>query len=338
MKKIILAFSIFSANVCLISAHVLPVPLVYEMPADDAQSENSIRFFSYNIRVDHEQDNQTENKWEFRAEKAISVIQKYLGDIIALQEPNVEQVEDIKTAVGPNYTWIYGKASDRAYVDYENYKSEQHRETQAIGFNHNRFILLDSGRFWLAEDPSIEPTIPAWDGSIFSRIAVYALLEERDTGKRLGIFTTHFDHVGVEARINSAKLLVQKAVELSNGAPFIISGDLNTFQSNGGPLVYEAFEHQFSLITDIRDSTQNQYGPVSTWVGWDYNAFNEKVLEQTMPGLPSRWDHIFLSKTGFTVEHTAVCDDQFKIEWDGAEKIVYPSDHRPMFVDFTLDL
>lgn len=313
-----------------------PVPLIYEMPAEDAKSENSIRLFSYNIRVDHEQDQETENKWELRADKAIFLLQKYLGEIIALQEPNVKQVQDIKAALGPDYTWIYGKASDRAYENHESFKGEQHRETQAIGFDHNRFNLLDSGRFWLAENPDVEPIIPAWDGSAYSRVVVYALLEERNTGKKFGVFTAHFDHAGVEARINSAKLIVKKAVELSKGSPFIISGDLNTFQLNGGPLVYEAFEQQFDIITDVRDATLNQYGPVSTWVGWYYNLFNEKIQEQMLPGVPSRWDHIFISKTGVLVERTAVCDDQFEIEWNGEAKIVYPSDHRPLFMDFTL--
>lgn len=336
MKKSLLAISFFLSSFCFLSADLVPVPLNYEMPAD-TQSNNSIRIFSYNIRVDHEQDRETENKWEHRAEKAIFVTNKYHGDIIALQEPNVEQVEDMKKPCGENFTWIYGKASDRAYEDFESFKSEQHRETQAIGFNHNRFTLLDSGRFWLAEDPSKEPTIPAWDGSIFSRVTVYVILEEKESGKKFGIFTAHFDHVGLQARINSAKLIVQQAIKLSRGTPFIICGDMNTFQSNGGPLVYEAFENQADLITDVRNATDHQYGPISTWVGWEYNAFNEKIEEQKYPGVPSRWDQIFISKSGIDVERIAVCDDQFEIEWKDEKKIVYPSDHRPMLVDFTLN-
>jgi endonuclease/exonuclease/phosphatase family metal-dependent hydrolase len=334
MKKLLLICLACILKTSLILAQVVPAALAYEMPAQEMQSETSIRFFSFNIRVDHEQDRDTENQWEFRAEKALFVVQKYLGGIIALQEPNLKQLEDIKAALGPNYTWIYGKASDRAYEDNDSFKSEQHRETQAIGFDHNRFELVDSGRFWLAENPYAEPIIPAWDGSPYARVVVYTLLEERETGKKLGVFTAHFDHLGVEARINSVKLIVEKAIELSKGAPFIISGDMNTFPNNGGPLVYEAFENQFNIITDVRNATANQYGPVSTWVGWDYNAFNEKIVQQTLPGIPSRFDHIFISKTGIEVECTAVCDDQFEIDWNGAKKVVYPSDHRPMFMDF----
>lgn len=60
-------------------------------------------------------------------------------------------------------------------------------------------------------------------------------------------------------------------------------------------------------------------------------------MEQLVPGVPSRWDHIFISKQGLEVDLTAVCDDQFVIEWKGESKIIYPSDHRPMVVDFKLD-
>ena len=232
MRKLISLILCLVCTTDFISASIVPVAPSYAMPEANAVSENSIRLLSYNIRVDHEFDRLTENKWEQRAEKVLYVLKKYSGDIITLQEPNVEQLEDVKKAFDHNFTWIYGKASDRAYEDYEAFKNDaQHLETQVIGFNHKRFSLIDSGRFWLAEDPSKEPIKPAWDGSVWSRVAVYALLEERSTGKRIGVFTTHFDHVGLNARINSFKLIVQKAIGLTKGVPFIITGDFNTFQN-----------------------------------------------------------------------------------------------------------
>ena len=296
-----------------------------------------LKFISYNIRVDHEQDKSTENEWSNRKDKTIQTIKRHNADIIALQEPNVKQVEDIKNAFEANFTWICAKASDKAYEDYNLFKSEQHRETQTIGFNNNLFRLINHGRFWLAEDPVSEPTSPAYDGSIFSRVAVYVSLLEISTGKRLCVITSHFDHVGLQARINSAKLLVKKAVELSkNEFAFIISGDFNTFQNDNGPLVYDAFKSQFDLITDVRDATANITGPESTWVGWEYNNFNEKQMELNMPGIPSRWDHIFISKYNIKVSSTEVCDDKYEIEWNGGTKTEYPSGHRPMIMDFEL--
>ena len=41
------------------------------------------------------------------------------------------------------------------------------------------------------------------------------------------MINTHFDHIGKEARKNSAALLKQKASEIAKGFPLIITGDFN---------------------------------------------------------------------------------------------------------------
>lgn len=63
-----------------------------EMPKLD---NDQLRVMSYNIRVDHEADQNTENKWEFRIDKVVSLIQNYNPDVIGLQEPNKSQIKDI---------------------------------------------------------------------------------------------------------------------------------------------------------------------------------------------------------------------------------------------------
>lgn len=298
-------------------------------------NEVSIRLLSYNVRVDHEQDSYSENKWIHRRDKVVSLIKKHGPAILTLQEPNEAQIIDLKHDLGDRYEWIVGRASDLAYEHPELYISEQHRETQAIAYDKTRFIPMSSGRFWLAEDPTKEPLKEAWDGSPFTRVAVFANLFDNVNQKALTILTAHFDHQGIEARINSAHLMVQKGEELSDGAPFIITGDFNTFQTGRAPEIYQAFKTHAS-ICDIRESAPIQEGPVSTWIGWEYNNFNEKKLEILAPGMPPRWDHIFHSVQGIEALRTAVDDTQFQIEWDNAVKTVYPSDHRPMVADFLL--
>lgn len=90
------------------------------------------------------------------------------------------------------------------------------------------------------------------------------------------------------------------------------------------------------IIVDVRSIAKELEGPESTWIGWDYNAFNEKEMDKVMPNVPSRWDHIFLSKNDFSVSKSIVCDDKYEIEWKGERKIVYPSDHRPILMDFCI--
>lgn len=296
----------------------------------------TLRLMSYNVRVDHEQDANNENKWSLRSGMVISVIKNHAPTILTLQEPNEEQVKDLKEALGDKYLWIHGRASERAYDDPQNYISEQHRETQAIAFDKDRFELLDSDRFWLAPDPTKEPLQPVWNGSPFHRVTVYATLFDRVNKKAITILTAHFDHFKNEARVNSAHLIAQKALEIAQGNPFFITGDFNTWQNDGGPEVYQAFMDYQEQIIDVRQTTTNQQGPISTWVGWEYNGANEKKMEKLCPGEPSRWDQVFLSTKGIKVHSTEVDDIQFSIIWENKQKKVYPSDHRPIIVDFEI--
>jgi hypothetical protein len=87
----------------------------------------------------------------------------------------------------------------------------------------------------------------------------------------------------------------------------------------------------------VRSAAKANLGINSTWVGWDYNAFNEAVIKQQFPGFTTRWDQLFISKSNVNVVRTAVPDDSFKIEWNDAEKTVYPSDHRPIICDFLFE-
>ncbi len=295
---------------------------------------DELRLLSYNVRIDHEQDADNENRWVLRAPHVVKVIQSHAPDLLALQEPNEAQVADLKKALGNRYGWIHGPACDKAYREPEKYLSEQHRETQAIAYDQKRFELLDSGRFWLAPDPTKEPETAPWDSSPFLRVAVYVTLYDRIQQQKITLITSHFDHKGLQTRLESVDLVVKKALELAGDHPFFITGDFNTFQNDGGPLVYEAFLKYRDLMQDVRDVASKQEGPLSTWVGWDYNAFNEKAMEKLCPGVPSRWDHVFVS--GVTVKRTAVDDSRFKIVWKGMTKEVYPSDHRPIIVDFSI--
>lgn len=294
-----------------------------------------IRLMSYNVRVDHEQDSNSENQWSVRRPILEEVITKYDGDILALQEPNERQIFDLKETFGDKYAIYYAKASERAYEKPEDFISEQHRETMAIFWQKERFTSFDNGRFWLAPQPDQEPDKIAWDGSPFTRVAIYVGLEDRLTGQRFYLVTAHFDHLGLAARVNSAHLIMNKALEISQTLPVFVCGDFNTFEHGfGGPETFNAFSEYFDKFDDIRTIAKENLGTNATWVGWDYNPFNEVLLKQQYPELSARWDHLFISKSNINVLRTAVPDDRFVIEWDHAKKTVYPSDHRPIVCDF----
>lgn len=300
---------------------------------------------SYNTRVNLESDLGTENEWKFRFDKVVDVIKRYDPDIIGIQEPNKSEIEDIKNLFKDTYNIVYEVVNPKAYVDTVTYESEQHREGHAIMYRKDRIELIgDIGKFWLAENPNEFPQKPQWDGSAFARMAVHAKFRDKLTDKIFYIFNTHFDHIGVLARVESANLMMDKAIEISKGLPVFLMGDFNTFCKDGGPEIRQAFQsYEAYNIFDVRKAAKQVYGKNNTWIGWPDNPWNEEKIkqrypEETLNGADQcRYDHIFLRVTDtIDVTRTGVADDQWKVKWNGDEMKVYPSDHRPIIADVLL--
>ena len=58
------------------------------------------------------------------------------------------------------------------------------------------------------------------------RICTYGLFEHLLTGEKLYVFNAHFDHIGEQARKNSALLIQQKIQQLQIlTEPIIVMGD-----------------------------------------------------------------------------------------------------------------
>src|SRR5690606_9153146 len=98
-------------------------------------------------------------------------------------------------------------------------------EFSAIFYRTDRFRVVESSTFWLSETP--EKVSKGWDAAL-ERICTYARRGNVERGERFWSFDTHFDHVGMQARVNSADLIAEKATKFSEkGYPGLIAGDFN---------------------------------------------------------------------------------------------------------------
>ena len=84
---------------------------------------------------------------------------------------------------------------------------------------------MDSNTFWLSQYPDSVGFI-GWDGAC-TRIATWAKLEEKSTGKIFLAVNTHMDHVGVEARRKGALLIIERIQEIVGNRPAVLTGDFN---------------------------------------------------------------------------------------------------------------
>ncbi len=136
--------------------------------------------------------------------------------------------------------------------------------------------------------------------------------------------TTHFDHKGIKAREESAKIVIDLAANLD--APAVLTGDFNCFPQLGGQALYELLCTRSPKIKDSTNKTKNIFGVPGSWIGWEYDRYRQQEGY-------AKYDFIFVQNTIEVVQH-GIIDDRV---WDDRfQKELYPSDHRPVISDINI--
>ncbi len=267
-----------------------------------ATADESINVMSFNIRYDNPDDSL--DNWQYRKDRAASAIKFYQADIVGTQEVLANQLADLKERL-PEYTAI-GVGRDDGKED---------GEFNALFFRTSRFEPLESGTFWLSETPDSAGSL-GWDGAC-NRVATWARLKDRATGKTLLALNTHLDHVGKVARYEGISLIFNKINELSQGAPAVVTGDFNsTPESDVVKHVTNADDPNH--LNDARQLAGIVYGPK-----WSFHDFGGIPYEHR-PLI----DYVFV-RGDLTVDRYGVLAE--------TENEGFLSDHAPVLVTVTLD-
>ena len=255
-------------------------------------AQNNMVFLTYNIKLDYPKDG--ENSWTNRKSFMVRQLQFYEPDIFGVQEAMPNQMKDLDSLL-----------TDYNFVGVGRDDGNNQGEYSAIFYKSNQFKVLNTSTFWLSETP--EKVSMGWD-AVCNRVCSYALFENKNTNKQFYVFNTHFDHIGVEARKNSAVLIIQKIKEINTEMyPVILMGDFN-MQEN-----HESIQYISKYLKDSKSVSElGPFGPSGTFNGF---IFNEPVTE--------RIDFIFVSSE-IKVEKYAVLSD--------SEDCRYPSDHLPVLI------
>lgn len=259
-----------------------------------------IKVMSYNIRYNNPKDGI--NAWPLRKDKVAELINGQKPDIIGLQEVLHQQKVDLAGLLPNNYGAV-GVGRDNG---------KQAGEYACIMYNTNRFKVQQSGTFWLSEKPDV-PGSKGWDARI-PRICTWAQLADKSTGVLVWVFNTHFDHQGEQARLESAKLLINKMAEMAGLDVVVVTGDFNTTPSS------EPYKVMLGAAKPaLKDAfSYNHHGPEATGTGFkvDGKAAN-------------RIDYIFTSQDVNLLSHWIL---------DTQHNGYYPSDHLPVIAEFELPL
>lgn len=252
-----------------------------------------IKWATFNIRYDNPEDET--NNWKYRKDKVADFVKNQHIDIIGMQEVLHNQLEDLKQRL-PEYTEVgVGRDDGKTKGEYS-----------PIFFRKDKFELLDSHTFWLSQYPDSAGFI-GWDGAC-TRIATWAKLKDKKTGKVFMAVNTHFDHVGTEARKNSALLIIKKIQEIAGNRPAVLTGDFNVSEK------WEAYKTITSNAFVMKDAYK--IAKKREGVNYTFHDFGKVPMKER-----EKIDYIFVTPQ-ITVTDTY-------IPREAKAPAVFLSDHNP---------
>jgi endonuclease/exonuclease/phosphatase family metal-dependent hydrolase len=286
------------ASVCLALVAGCRVPAASRRVIDAEPSTAApLRVMTFNLRYDTPSDGA--NAWPHRRDWVAALIRFHAPDALGVQEALVHMLTDLDARL-PEFARVgVGRMDGRAGGEFS-----------AILYRTARLELLDSGTFWLSPTPEVAGS-KGWDTAI-ERIATWARFRDRRTRCRHLHLNTHFDHVGEQARQESARLIRRRLAALADGRPVVVTGDLNADPASE-PYRILTRDTIGGAVPPLRDalvaSRDGHYGPTSTWTAF-------RAIE---PG--RRIDYVLVSPQVRVSTHAILPDS-----WDGR----FPSDHLPV--------
>ena len=219
--------------------------------ASCSEEKANVRWATFNMRLDTPADSL--NNWKYRKERVAQYIQNMKLDVVGTQEVLQNQFNDLKSLL-PDFEGV-GVARD---------DGKETGEYSAVFYRKTVFDALDSGTFWLAENPD-SVGMMGWD-AVCVRVATWAKLQHKATGKIVMAVNTHFDHVGKVARRESALLIIRKIKEIVGDQPAVLTGDFNvTDQSEA----YNTIVSNEFVLLDAHKVAEKTGGASYTFHGFD---------------------------------------------------------------------
>ena len=282
-----------------------------------------IRVLTHNIRYAADPPSEGEELWSVRRQLILNELHYntlYNSEsFICLQEVLHEQIVDIMTGLGDEWTYIGVGRDD----------GKQDGEYSPIIYRKSAWTLQSWKTVWLNEDGSVGKK--GWDaGSV--RIITVGTFQHVQSKRQLVGLCTHLDNAGAVSRRESAKIILRTIDSASNtpnntskiatGAagrlPFFLAGDLNSELTGEA---YQILNGEDSNLRDVTELAKWKYGDEFTFTG--FNGEDKTLIDFVFVGPRSGGD--------WSVEGYTVLPSRFD---DG----VYNSDHRAVVMDGVLNV
>ncbi|APF19097.1 Endonuclease/exonuclease/phosphatase [Caldithrix abyssi DSM 13497] len=231
------------------------------------QPDLSFKVMTLNVRYDNPKDSL--NAWVNRKALVARLLKEERAHIAGFQEAQFHQLQFLDSVM--TQYQFYGVGRDDGQIA---------GEFSPIFFRKDRFLLCFARTFWLSPTPDVPGSIGK--GAVLPRIMTLVRLFDIRAGRALWVVNTHFSHVSDSARLQAAKIILQKSKMYAQDEPLIVMGDFNSEQQSA---VYRLFTENKALpLTDTFFAAQSAHsGGKQT-----FNAFGKTEK-------PLIIDHIFCS-------------------------------------------
>lgn len=201
-----------SVSLCLCGKTTFVVALLALLVCSGCKMPDPFRVMSFNIRYGSADDGA--NSWPQRRELVFRTIRADDPDVIGLQEVLLFQANELRDEL-----------SDYAFIGAGRDDGAEKGEMAPIMYRKDTFDMLAYGHVWLAEDIK-RPGVCSWDAACPRMFTWVGLRFRRRPLNGVIIVNTHFDHVGKQARLESAKI-VRRMTDSLGGKPVVVLGDFN---------------------------------------------------------------------------------------------------------------
>lgn len=248
-----------------------------------------------NIRFDNPAD--SPNDWNGRSPLLTRLINEFSPDILGTQEGREPQLKNLESLL-PDHKLI---DLNRDWIDERMYP--------CIFVNPKKLDVINSGDIWLSETPNT-PGTKSFD-SAFPRLCTWIIARVIDTNKDFLYVNTHLDHVLSSTRQEQIKVLIAEIDKINiNKLPIVLTGDFNESPSE-------------NVRSEIEKSWPSLYD------SWQFLNKEEETSHHKFDGV---------NKSGSRIDWI-LTDHSFKVSSiniiKNHEGEIYPSDHFPVFAEFT---
>lgn len=245
--------------------------------------------------------------WSARKECLAQAILDCDFDIFAGEEVDrrmFAELPDIVKAKGGKYTWF-------TFSPYDAEGNGSHK-AQAVIYKGDKYTMLENHHFWYSETPDVMSS--GWDEMKFKRGGCCFTFLDKKTKRKFFVMVSHMP-LAKEANYHAAQIVLDKAKQYNpENLPAFFMGDLNTREERNSSVLLRTYWND-SFLTVPADKRE---GPKGT-----FNSHNvKKDMEKAI-----RIDYVYY-------RGETIIPDKYTVmtkTYNG----IYPSDHCPLYVDFT---